>query len=147
MRILLIAALVSSVAVAGCRGGEKNTSTAANNSASANGSGSASGGAGGGAGGGTADKFLQMARTRCEQAIRDNPGAPKGFDAAGTCNCAIDSALAKQADPASYARSPEGQQALMKAMVSCGEQRMGGAGGAARGNSAGAAAQEEGEEK
>jgi hypothetical protein len=153
MRILLIAALVSSVAVAGCRGGEKNTSTAANNSASANGSGSASGGAGAGAGAGggaasgTAGTFLQMARIQCEQAIRNNPGAPKGFDAAGTCNCAIDSALGKQADPVSFARSPEGQQALMKAMVSCGEQRMGGAGGAAGGNSAGAATEEEGEEK
>ena len=140
MRILLIAALVSSVAVAGCRGGEKNTSTAANNSASANGSGSASGGAGGG----TADAFRQLARTQCEQAIRNSPGAPKGFDAAGTCDCAIEEAFGNQADPVTFARSPDGQQALTKSIISCGQQRMGGAAGA---NSAGAAAKDEGEEK
>jgi hypothetical protein len=141
MRILLIAALVSSVAVAGCRGGEKNTSTAASNSASANGSGSASGGAGGG---GTADAFRQLARTQCQQAIQNNPSAPKGFDAAGTCDCAIQEAFGSQADPLTFARSPEGQQALTRAIISCGQQRMGGAAG---GNSAGAAAQEEGEDK
>lgn len=143
MRILLIAALVSTVAVAGCRGGEKNSSTSANNSASANTSGSASGGAGGA--GGAADAFRQLATSQCEQTIRSNPSAPPGFDAAGTCSCAIQTAFGNQADPVSFARSPEGRQALTQAIVSCGQQRMGGAAGSqGAGN---AAAEEEGEEK
>jgi hypothetical protein len=144
MRILLIAALVSSVAVAGCRGGEKNTSTSANNSASSNGSASASGGGSGSA----ADAFRQLATSQCEQTIRSNPSAPPGFDAAGTCNCAIQSAFGNQADPVAFAKSPEGRQALTQAIVTCGQQRMGGAAGAqtpADGNAA--EAEEEGEEK
>lgn len=120
MRIFLIAALASSVALAGCGGGDKNSSTSANNSAAANSSGS-------GAGGRTADAFRTLAVTQCEQAIKSNPQAPAGFDAAGTCNCAIETAFANQADPVAYARTPEGQQALTQSIVSCGQQRLGGA--------------------
>ena len=135
MRIFLIAALASSIALAGCGGGDKNSSTSANNSSTVNSSGSASSGTGGagaaaapGAGGSTADAFRTLAASQCEQAIRANPKAPPSFDAAGTCNCAIETAFANQADPVAYARTPEGQQALTKSIISCGQQRLGGAG-------------------
>lgn len=128
MRILLIAALVSSVAVAGCRGGEKNSSASANNSASANAGGGA---AAAGAGGSTADAFRRMAVSQCQSTVQQIPNAPPGVDAAGICSCAIETAFGNQADPLTYARSPEGQQALTQAIVSCGRDRMGAAAGKA----------------
>lgn len=123
MRILLIAALVSAVAVTGCRGGENNGSTA--NTASTNSSTTAS------AGGSAADAFRTLAISQCEQTIRANPNAPPGFDASGTCSCAIQTAFGDQADPVNFARSPEGRQALTQAIVSCGQRSMGAAGGQA----------------
>jgi hypothetical protein len=98
-------------------------------------------------GGAAAEQFRALAVNRCEEAIRANPSRPKEFDVSGTCQCAIEAAFAGQDDPVSFARSSSGQQALMLAIVRCGEQRMGGGAGAAGGNSAGAAAEEEGEEK
>jgi hypothetical protein len=128
MRILLIAALVSSVAVAGCRGGDKNESTSANNSASANSAAAAPGGAGGS----TAAAFRQMAVTQCQSTVQQIPNAPAGVDANGICSCAIETAFGNQADPLTYARTQEGQQALTQAIVSCGRQQAGAAKGAAK---------------
>jgi hypothetical protein len=141
MRILLIAALVSSVAVAGCRGGEKNSNTSASNSASSNSSGSASGGTAS-----SADAWRQGAISQCEETIRANPNAPPGFDAAGTCNCAIQSAFGDQADPVKFAQSPEGRQALTQSIVKCGSERMGAA-GMGRGKAVSDAAEEKAQEK
>ena len=141
MRILLIAALVSSVAVAGCRGGEKNSSTSANNSASSNSSGSAEGG-----GANKADAYRAQATSQCEQTIQSLPNAPPGFDISGTCRCAIQTALGDQADPRAFASSPEGQRAVSQAIVSCGQQTMGAA-GAGRGKTVSDSAEEKAQEK
>lgn len=119
MRILLIAALVSSVALAGCGGGEKNSS--ANNSASANSSAV-------GAGGAAADDFRKMLISQCERQVQQVPNAPKGFDTAAACRCSIETALGNQADPATFARSPEGQQALSSATMGCLQKELGAAG-------------------
>jgi hypothetical protein len=123
MRILLIAALLSSVAVAGCRGGEKNSSTSANNSASATSS------AAGGAGGAAADAYRASSVEKCERALKSIPNAPPGFDAAGTCRCAIQTAFGNQADPQAFERSDAGRRALTDAIINCGQQSMGAAAG------------------
>ncbi len=115
MRILLIAAIASSVALAGCSGGEKNSS--ANNSASANGT-SAAGSA-----------FRQQAAQQCEQQMQAMAAQmPPGVDPASICGCAVETAFANQPDPAAFFRTPAGKQALVQGMLSC-LQRPKGAGG------------------
>jgi hypothetical protein len=77
-------------------------------------------------GGAAAEQFRALAANQCEQAILANPSRPEGFDARGACRCAIDTAFGGQDDPVSYARSAAGQQALTRAIISCGQQQLAG---------------------
>jgi hypothetical protein len=72
-----------------------------------------------------ADAFRALAVNQCVQVIRANPDVPKGFDASGTCQCAVGEAFGKAQDPIAYARSERGQQALTDAIVSCGQRSLG----------------------
>lgn len=105
MRRSLLAVLAAAAALAGC-GGQTGNASNANNAAS-NGSSA------------QADTFRTAVASQCERQMTSMPSPPPGFDARQICNCAIDNALQGRADPKNFIRSPEGQQALMQAMLGC----------------------------
>lgn len=106
MRRSSFAILAAALALAGCGGGGTNNTASANNAAPAKGS-------------SQADADRTAAASLCERQMTGMPSAPPGFNPRQVCNCAVDKALAGQSDPRTYVRSPEGQQALMQAMMSC----------------------------
>ena len=145
MRILLMASVACSLALAGCSGGTKNSS-ATNDSISANTTTTATNSSAPAAGG---SDFRAVFMARCEERGRANPQVPAGFDFTGACGCAYDRSLADKPDPQAFATNPANGPAVSGAIATCVQERIGAAGAssAAGAEEAGDEAAEEGSEE
>ncbi len=137
MRILLMASVACSLALAGCGGGTKNSS-ATNNSTSVNTGATATNSSAPAAGG---SNLRATFMAECEQRGRATQGVPADFDFTGACGCAYDRALADKPDPQAFSTNPQARTVIAEALATCIREQV-----RAAGASPSAGAEEAGEE-